>query len=101
MRLWGKIRGSQKDYYVAEGSLAVGEGDTSQEGLEEPRGTGINKNVYWVASGPMSEWIQLPDLKPQDIINARSIKMAFTGNLDHQIYTNPFYFGTEKTYLRA
>jgi len=27
--------------------------------------------------------------------------MTFTGNLDHKIYTNPFYFGTENVYLRA
>lgn len=27
--------------------------------------------------------------------------MAFTGNLDNKIFTNPFYFGTEMVYLRA
>lgn len=64
MRLWGKIRGSEKDYYVAEGSLAAAEGDPSQEGLEEGRGSGVNKMAYWVSNGPMSEWTQLPDLKP-------------------------------------
>jgi radial spoke head protein 4A len=100
MRLWGKIRGSEKDYYVAEGKLDA-PGDAESGDLEEGRGTGVNKMVYWVTNGPMHGWTQLPDLQPQDIINARSIKMAFTGNLDHKIYTNPFYFGTEKLYLRA
>ena len=26
MRLWGKIRGNEKDYYVAEGKLEAAEG---------------------------------------------------------------------------
>ena len=43
----------------------------------------------------------MPDLKPLDIINARSIKFCFTGILDEKIFTNPFYFETEKIYLRA
>lgn len=67
----------------------------------EPRGSGINKNVYWVANCPLSEWTMLPDLKPQDIKNARTIKHTFSGEIDAKIYTNPFFFETEKTYLRA
>ena len=43
----------------------------------------------------------MSDLKPQDIINARTIKYTFTGDVDAKIYTNPFYFETEKVYLRA
>lgn len=61
----------------------------------------MNKFVYWAINSPMGEWTQLPDLKPKDIINARSIKYMFSGNLDAKIYTNPFYFGTEKIYLRS
>ena len=67
----------------------------------EARGTGVNKNVYWVTNSPLDAWVMLPDLKPQDIINARSIKYIISGNLDSKIYTNPFYFESEKTYLRA
>jgi hypothetical protein len=43
----------------------------------------------------------LPDLKPSDIQNARSIKVNFSGHLEKPIYTNPFFFATEKVYLRA
>ena len=32
---------------------------------------------------------------------ARTIKVLFTGNLEREIYTNPFFFGQEKHYLRA
>jgi hypothetical protein len=106
LRLWGKIRGTCKDYYVVEGTLAGvedaegGEGGAPVEGLEA-RGSGVNKFVYWVTNSPIDAWTILPDLKPNDIINARTIKYAISGNIDGKIYTNPFYFDTEKTYLRA
>lgn len=95
LKLWGKIRGTKKDYYVVEGQLGGGEEDGAggevEEGME-PRGTGINKNVYWVTNSPLDQWIILPDLKPSDIINARSIKYLFSGDVDAKIYTNPFFF---------
>ena len=103
LRLWGKIKGTTKDYYVVEGSVAGGEeegGEAQAEG-QEASGTGVNKFVYWVANSPIDPWSKLPDLKPMDIINARAIKYALSGNLDAKIFTNPFYFETEKTYLRA
>ena len=85
MRLWGKITGTQKDYYIAEGTLEAAGGE---EGAEEPvegmeaRGSGVNKFAYWACNGPMGEWTLLPDLKPVDIKNARAIKHNFSGNLD-------------------
>ena len=94
-RLWGKIRGTEKDYFIAEGTLEAGEaaeGDEEKGETVESRGTGVNKNVYWASNGPIAEWTVLPDLKPQDLINARSIKYCFTGNLNTKIFTNPFYF---------
>jgi len=38
---------------------------------------------------------------PTDLEAARQIKVCFTGNLERQIVTNPFYFKQEKHYLRA
>jgi len=32
---------------------------------------------------------------------SRKIKVKFTGNLDRYIYTNPYFFGQEKHYLRS
>lgn len=103
LRLWGKIIGTERDYYVAEG---VVEGGGEEEGAEpvegmEPRGTGVNKYAYWACNGPLGAWTMLPDLQPKDLINAKAIKVSFTGDLSRKIYTNPFYFETEKTYLRA
>lgn len=67
MRFWGKIRGSKADYYVAEGQVELKEGAEEPVEGQEPRGTGVNKFVYWVSNGALSEWTQLPDLKPVDI----------------------------------
>lgn len=67
----------------------------------EPKGTGVNKKTYWVACSALEDWAMLPDLEPQDLVAARSIKVLFTGDLERDIITNPFFFRKEKHYLRA
>jgi hypothetical protein len=37
----------------------------------------------------------------QDIKASRSIKVLFSGVTDRSIFTNPYFFGLEKHYLRA
>jgi len=56
LRLFGLIRGAQKDYYIAEGEAGEGEGgEEGGEGGEEPpadmeaKGAGVNAHTYWVA----------------------------------------------------
>jgi radial spoke head protein 4A len=49
----------------------------------------------------MSVWTRLPDISPKDIAASRRIKVLFTGNLNRPIFTNPFFAGCEKHYLRA
>lgn len=103
IRLWGKIKGVKADYYIAEGTLEAGgeeEGGATPEDME-PRGTGLNKFVYWATNSPVKPWTQLPDIKPQDILNARNIRHTFSGDLNSNIYTCPYYFDKEKVYLRA
>lgn len=67
----------------------------------EANGTGVNKFTYFVSHSSFDEWTKLPDLQPKDIQASRDIKVMFTGDLNRTIYTNPFFFGTEKHYLRA
>lgn len=106
LRFWGKIYGSQRDYYIAEGVLEGGEGGEGEGEEEKPadleaRGTGVNQYVYWVTHDAFSEWKQLPDLFPRDLKASRLIKVNFTGDLERKIITNPFFKGREKHYLRA
>ena len=92
MRFWGKIKGTQKDYFVAEGFLEGGEeADLSRESTEA-RGTGANQYVYWVCNNPLEDWIQLSDLIPSQIIQSRNIKVSITGQINAKVFTNPFYF---------
>lgn len=61
----------------------------------------MNKFTYWVAHSSLGEWTKLPHLSPQDVAAARGIKVLFSGDLERTVYTNPFFFGKEKDYLRA
>ena len=68
--------------------------------MEAP-GSGVNTYNYWVSHQSLGEWTKLPELLPSDIDAARSIKVMFTGDLERDIITNPFFKGKEKNYLRA
>ena len=101
LKFWGKISGTVSDYYVVEALEAKNlPEDTRPEG-GEARGQGVNEYTYYVANQAQGPWTPLPDLNPEDLAAARQIKVCFTGNLEREIVTNPFYFGREKNYLRA
>ena len=62
MRLWGKMKGTQKDYYVAEGKLDGGGEEGGEGGAAtaldddaEGRGSGVNIFVYWVTNSAMCD----------------------------------------------
>lgn len=48
IRFWGKILGSQKDYYVAEGRVPNNHIDDFPREYE-PKGTGVNRLSFWVS----------------------------------------------------
>mgnify|MGYP001322128524 CR=1 FL=1 len=101
LRFWGKIKGSEKDYFIVEAVQAGDEEVVDGDEKGEARGTGLNQYVYYVANSPLEEWIELPDVKPSQVRMARQVKVQFSGNLDKAIFTNPFYFDKERTLLRA
>ena len=75
IRFFGKVTCTLADCYVAEGALDGGDednGDVERPPDFEPRGTGVNKFVYWVTTNILNEtWTKLPDLLPKDIVAAR------------------------------
>ena len=101
LRLWGKITGTEKDYYIAEGAYDKGEEEAERPEDFEAHGTGINKSYYWATNSPFGFWTILPDISPSDLNAAREIKVCFTGDLDRTIVTNPFFFKKESFFLRA
>jgi len=104
VRLWGKINGTEKDFYIAEGTAdapPAGEDEDRNADLE-PRGSGVNQFAYWVCNSPdENKWTALPDLSPSDVAAARSVKFHVTGDLERKIITNPFFLKREKHFIRA
>lgn len=102
LRFWGKIYGTERDYYIAEG-----EADATEENDAEPlpdfeaRGTGINTLTYWVTQSPLHPWTILPDITPAQLNAARQIRRLFTGDLDSLVVTNPHFPGKERDLLRC
>lgn len=106
LRLFGKINGTQSDYYIVEAPNGEGEEPAAEEEEgavveKEAPGVGVNKFVYYVAANAFDSWKKLPDVSPAEIDMSRKIKVLLTGDLERDIITNPFFFGKEKNYLRA
>lgn len=65
LRFWGKIYGTQADYYIAEGSGGAGEESEDLPEDFERKGTGVNANTYWATTDLHGEWTELPDINPK------------------------------------
>jgi radial spoke head protein 4A len=103
IRLWGKMLGTDADYYIAE---AYKEGDVGEQDEEnpdaEPSGVGANKYTYLVTNDLASqEWTKLPNTKPQDLVASRRIKKLMSGKPSAKVVTHPPFPGTEEVLLRA
>ena len=99
---FGKIFGSEKDYYIVEASeIEPPENFNYDNDMEKRKEDGVNKNVFFVTNDLSEKWVELPDVKPSQIRASRLIKYTLTGNLDNPIYSNPTFIGTEKYFLRC
>lgn len=70
LKFWGKIQGTEKDYYIVEATIEEEGGDDEdvERGADfEAKGTGVNKFTYFVTHDSLSAWHKLPDLTPQEI----------------------------------
>jgi len=100
---WGKIFGKEKDYFIIETpptEVQQIEGKVVDPELE-PRGSGINKNSYFVANSLSGPWIELDDCRPSLLRASRKIKYLFTGNLNRPVVSNPWFDGKEADLLRC
>jgi len=110
LRLWGKILGTDADYYVAEGTLKLPE-DGPEPGTVvlpgtpefdvEPRGEGANISSYWVSTGGAAPWVRLPAARASHVVATRKIKHMITGDLGRPVHSMPWFPGKERHLLRA
>ena len=99
---FGKIYGTQKDYYIVEATeIDPPENFNYDNDMEKRKEDGVNKNVFYVTNDLFEKWVELPDVKPSQIKSSRLIKYTFTGNLENPIHSNPTFIGQEKHYLRC
>lgn len=100
IRFVAKLFGTKKDYWVCSGHLP-GSDELDRPRDQEVRGKGCNSLVYWVTDDLLSDWIQLPDVRPEHIVASRMIKHVMTGDLNASIDSNPPFPGKERHFVRA
>ncbi|KAJ1516420.1 Radial spoke head protein 4 A [Coelomomyces lativittatus] len=73
----------------------------SKPTLPPEEAEGCNKYTYFVCSSVGQPWIALPDVTPEQIVAAKSIRKYFTGDLNAPIISFPKFPGRESNLLRA
>ncbi|KAG2391883.1 hypothetical protein C9374_013368 [Naegleria lovaniensis] len=105
VRFFGKVFGTQSNYYVFESNYHFEEKQPEDNIHESSGKPGINRFTYWVLSSRKSEhpfnFVKLPDVTPEQIQVAREITKLFTGDLNRAINSYPVFPGNEANYLRA
>lgn len=120
MRFWGKLLGTNGDYYVVEAkmnawpeeapeveekqALALASASGAEKKAEERKeawGTGANEFAYFVASSPGGKWTRLPMVLPEQIIIARTTRRFLTGDLKQPVLGFPRFPWGEASYVRA
>ena len=79
-RFFGKVLGTQRDYFVIEAKADAG-GEEAAPG-SDAAGTGVNAVAFYVSHAAAGPWTRLPDIGAQLIVNARGVHRLFTGHLD-------------------
>lgn len=104
IRFWGKVLGSEADYWVAEaqrpegGELPEGEDETT---MEPPGAPGANQFAFYVTNDLAGSWQKLPEVRPREIVAARAIRRILTGNANAKVISHPHFEGNEAVLLRA
>mmetsp|Transcript_38790 Transcript_38790/g.62149 ORF Transcript_38790/g.62149 Transcript_38790/m.62149 type:complete len:522 (+) Transcript_38790:1-1566(+) len=123
VRLFGKINGTSKDYYILEAACppALIESDKKRVAAEhkaalenktpyaemdhsESWGQGVNGFVYYVSNTAVAkaeDWVMLPRLNGAWIRTSRKSRRFFTGNLNARVGGYPSFPWGEAAYLRA
>lgn len=110
-RFWGKILGTQADYYIVETKLRSYAPLPADFLRKDPKidpdaklewaGSGVNEYVYYVTNSLQKPWVRLPDLRPEQLTTARALRRFFTGDLTAAVHGYPSFPWGEAALLRA
>jgi len=105
VRFFGKMLGTEADYYVVQGFKAAPTPPADAPAAEgvpvEPSGTGLNTLAYFVSTDVSMPFVPLPDVTPEQVVAAGQIKKYLTGSLDAPVRCFPPFPGNETNFLRA
>lgn len=102
-RFWGKVQGINNDYWIVESKLAEypEKKETDSAKMEDP-GKGVNEYVYYVTTNvENAEWLELPNVTPEQIKKCRNVYRLFSGDLNAKIGGRVYFEWTEKELLRT
>jgi radial spoke head protein 4A len=126
IRFWGKVLGTERDYYVVEVKINRSRIPISWSNFSKPAsaqggsrpssaasalaqqnpklerlGTGLNEFVYYVCNHLDSNWVRLPLAEPDLIIKARAVTKFLSGRLNAPVIGLPVFPYSEAYLLRA
>jgi hypothetical protein len=67
LRFWGKIFGTQADYFIVEAFEPKNLAEDNRLEGSEARGQGVNEYSYYASNHVQGPWTVLPDLEPMDL----------------------------------
>lgn len=101
VRFFGKIYGTQKNYYIVEAKLGEYPEEEDEDARNEPLGTGANEYIYYASNSTAGGWKRLPSVTAEQIRIARQVRRFFTGNLEAVVYGMPRWRWGEAALLRT
>ena len=102
VRFWGKILGTNKDYYVMQGRTTKDGGIQDVPKGSQKRGEGINYYSFWVTNNIFEDkWYQLPLITPEHVKKSRKIKKMLSGDLFRPVVSYPPFASEERFYVKV
>lgn len=85
LRFWGKIYGTDADYYIIQGSLKNYPLTNPKPYVESRGNEGLNRYTFWVSNSLLEGWSELPEVSGDQLTASRFFKYYFTGNLSAKV----------------
>jgi hypothetical protein len=101
LRFWGKIYGTDADYYIIQGSLKSFPLTNPKPYIESRGNEGINRYTYWVSNSVLEGWSELPDITAAQLVASRYFKYHFSGNLSSKVRAFNNFPGKEAHLLKC